>query len=125
MKDLLENFSSLSEQESPTDEDYVMDFKNLNTSILNTESIINEQTTIIEKKSDQLDEKQKQVYGQTKEIEDKTRLLETRNKMLQISIDRNIYKKKVIYSLLSIIMAFIIVMICFYAFFNKKLNISQ
>ena len=62
MKDLLENFSSLSEQESPTDEDYVMDFKNLNTSILNTESIINEQ---IELDSQEDEVEQQNIEGRT------------------------------------------------------------
>ena len=118
MKDLLENFTTLSTQ-NPQDLSYI---KN---EILNTKSVINETSNLIEKKSDALEEKQKQVYGQTKEIEDKMRLLETRDKMLQLSIDRNLYKKKVIYSLFSVILAFIILMICFYAFFNKKLNIGE
>ena len=98
MKDLLENFTTLSTQ-NPQDLSYI---KN---EILNTKSVINETSNLIEKKSDTLEEKQKQVYGQTKEIEDKMRLLETRDKMLQLSIDRNLYKKKVIYSLFSVILA--------------------
>lgn len=118
MKDLLENFETLTPEKAQS-------LKYIQDEILNTQSIINETSTLIEKKEDTLDEKQKQVYGQTKEIEDKMRLLETRDKMLQLSIDRNLYKKKVIYSLFSIILAFVILMICFYAFFNKKLNIGE
>ena len=116
MKDLLENFTPV---------DPAQDMSYIKTEILNTKSVINKTSNLIEKKADALDEKQKQVYGQTKEIEDKMRLLETRNKMLELSIDRNLYKKKVIYSLFSVILAFIIIMICFYAFFNKKLNIGE
>jgi hypothetical protein len=77
----------------------------------------------IDKKAQQISEKQKQVYGQSQEIEDKSKLLDTRNKMLQLSIDQNIYKKKVIYSLLSVIIALIAGMIFFYAFFSKKMSL--
>lgn len=99
------------------------DLEYIKNEILTTKNIINETSDQIEKKVDSLEEKQKQVYGQTKEIEDKIKLLETRNKMLELSINRNLYKKKVIYSLFSVILAFVIIMICFYAFFNKKLNV--
>ena len=74
----------------------------------------------IDKKAQQISEKQKQVYGQSQEIDDKIKLLDTRNKMLQLSIEQNIYKKKVIYSLLSVIIALIGGMIFFYTFFSKK-----
>ena len=77
----------------------------------------------IDKKAQQISEKQKQVYGQSQEIEDKIKLLETRNKMLQLSIDQNVYKKKVIYSLLSVIIALIVGMIFFYTFFSKKMSL--
>jgi hypothetical protein len=113
MKDLLENFTNVSPERT----------RNLNyikNEILNAKSVINEKTEQIEIKADALEEKQKQVYGQIKEIEDKTILLETRDKMLELSIDRNLYKKKVIYSLFSVILAFVILMICFYAFFKTK-----
>jgi hypothetical protein len=116
MKDLLENFTPVAPSQ---------DLSYIKNEIVNTKSIINETSNLIEKKTDALEEKQKQVYGQTKEIEDKMRLLETRNKMLELSIDRNLYKKKVIYSLFSVILALVIIMICFYAFFNKKLNLGE
>ena len=77
----------------------------------------------IDKKAQQISEKQKQVYGQSQEIDDKVKLLDTRNKMLQLSIDQNIYKKKVIYSLLSVIIALIVGMIFFYTFFSKKMTL--
>jgi hypothetical protein len=97
----------------------------LKNEILNANTIINETSTLINKKDEALEEKQKQVYGQTKEIEDKITLLETRKKMLDLSIDRNLYKNKVIYSLFSIVLAFVIIMIGLYAFFNKKLNLGE
>jgi hypothetical protein len=116
MKDLLENFTPV----APT-----QDLNYIKNEILNTKSVINETSNQIEKKADALEEKQKQVYGQTKEIEDKMKLLDTRYKMLELSSNRNLYKNKVIYSLFSVILAFVIVMIGLYAFFNKKLNIGE
>ena len=91
--------------------------------LLTADAEINTKKTEIDKKAQQISEKQKQVYGQSQEIDDKMKLLDTRNKMLQLSIDQNIYKKKVIYSLLSVIIALIVGMIFFYTFFNKKMTL--
>jgi uncharacterized protein (DUF3084 family) len=93
----------------------------INSYLLNANNDITTKKAEIDKKSQQISEKQKQVYGQSQEIEDKMKLLDTRNKMLQLSIDQNIYKKKVIYSLLSVIIALIVGMIFFYTFFSKKM----
>jgi uncharacterized protein (DUF3084 family) len=91
--------------------------------LLTANAEINTKKTEIDKKAQQISEKQKQVYGQSQEIDDKMKLLDTRNKMLQLSIDQNIYKKKVIYSLLSVIIALIVGMIFFYTFFSKKMTL--
>lgn len=93
----------------------------IKTSILDTQAQIDAQTLSINNKSKMLDEKQKQIYGQSKEIDDKVKLLETRNRMLQLSIDRNIYKKKLIYSLLAVIIAMVVAMLFFYSYFNKNM----
>jgi len=96
------------------------EIKDIDNYLLNTKAEIITKKAEIDKKAQQISEKQKQVYGQSQEIEDKMKLLDTRNKMLQLSIDQNIYKKKVIYSLLSVIIALIVGMIFFYTFFSKK-----
>ena len=70
----------------------------------------------------ELNGKNNQIFGQSSQIENKKKLIDTRNMMLQLSIDRNIYKKKVIYSLLAFIIAIFAIMIFGYAFFNKKRN---
>ena len=95
----------------------------LRTYLLNTNAAIISKKAEIDVKAQQISDKQKQVYGQSQEIDDKLKLLDTRNKMLQLSIDQNVYKKKVIYSLLSIIIALIVGMIFFYTFFSKKMNL--
>jgi hypothetical protein len=46
---------------------------------------------------------------QNYEIEEKQKLLETRNRMLQLSYEENIYKKKMLYTLLSILLLFVVV----------------
>lgn len=94
----------------------------ITTYLTNTNKEIMTKKAAIEEKSKQISEKQKQVYGQSQEIEDKIKLLDTRNKMLQLSIEQNVYKKKVIYSLLSVIIALLVGMIFFYTFFSKKMN---
>ena len=96
----------------------------LQTYLTNTNAEIITKKAAIDEKAKQISEKQKQVYGQSQEIEDKIKLLDTRNKMLQLSIDQNVYKKKVIYSLLSVIIALIVGMLFFFTFFTKKINIE-
>jgi uncharacterized protein (DUF3084 family) len=97
--------------------------KSINDYLLAANAEIMTKKADIDKKAQQISEKQKQVYGQSQEIDDKMKLLDTRNKMLQLSIDQNIYKKKVIYSLLSVIIALIVGMIFFYTFFSKKMTL--
>jgi hypothetical protein len=46
---------------------------------------------------------------QNYEIEEKQKLLETRNRMLQLSYEENIYKKKMLYTLLSILLLFVVI----------------
>jgi uncharacterized protein (DUF3084 family) len=99
------------------------DINSLRQYVINTRAQINTKKAEIDEKANQISNKQKQVYGQSQEIEDKLKLLDTRNKMLQLSIDQNIYKKKVIYSLLSVIIALIVGMIFFYTFFSKKMDL--
>jgi uncharacterized protein (DUF3084 family) len=96
------------------------DIEKLKQYLTNTNQEIMTKKAAIDEKAKQISEKQKQVYGQSQEIEDKIKLLDTRNKMLQLSIEQNIYKKKVIYSLLSVIIALLVGMIFFYTFFSKK-----
>ena len=72
-------------------------------------------------KSKELSNKRQIQVNQLKEIEDKEKLLLTRSRMLQISQDRSIYKKKIIYSLLAfILIAFILCLIMYVLFIRKK-----
>ena len=76
-------------------------------------------------KNNQLYEKQQIQLNQLKEIEDKEKLLLTRSRMLQISQDRNAYKKKVIYSLIAAIFAIFIFTLVMYVLFIIKMGVSN
>ena len=56
----------------------------------------------------------------TNDIQNKMQLVATRDRMLQLSQERNIYKKKVIYVLFSIIITLLIAVVSAYTFFGKK-----
>ena len=120
--ELMETFDAPNLDNQPIIKSMNNQLNNVKTNILSTQAQIDQQTSEIEKKTLQLEEKQKQVFGQSQELDDKTRLLETRNKMLQLSIERNAYKKKVIYSLLAVIIAFLVGMLFFYSFASKMQN---
>ena len=53
-------------------------------------------------------------------IRDKMKILEGRNRMLQLSMDKNIFYKKVVYILLSITIAIIIIIIFGMSFFKSN-----
>lgn len=52
-------------------------------------------------------------------LQNKMELLATRDRMLQLSQERNVYKKKVIYVLFAIIIALLVAIIAAYTFFRK------
>lgn len=67
--------------------------------------------------------KQQIQIDQLKEIEEKERLLLTRSRMLQISQDRNSYKKKIIYTLLAVIFFIFILILATYVLYSRKISL--
>jgi hypothetical protein len=57
-----------------------------------------------------------------KEVKKKLEVLATRDRMLQLSQERNVYSKKIIYVLYSIIITLIISIIAAYTYFSKKIT---
>ena len=55
---------------------------------------------------------------QQNELENKKKILETRNRMLQIAREKNLYKKKMVYTLLSVL--FVLVLILFVLYITFK-----
>ncbi len=74
----------------------------------------------IEQKNQAILDKQHIQLNQLKEIQDKEKLLLTRSRMLQISQDRNSYKKKVIYTLIAIIFGLFILILFMYVLFTRR-----
>ena len=70
-------------------------------------------------RTDTIQTAQTQLQNQQKLLEEKRALLITRNRMLQLSQDRNFYKQRVIYTLISLIFAAIVIILIGYAAFKK------
>lgn len=79
----------------------------------------------LSQKNEVLNQKQQIQLNQLKEIEDKEKLLLTRSRMLQISQDRNAYKKKIIYSLIALIFAIFIFTLVMYVLFIRKMGMAK
>ncbi len=67
-----------------------------------------------------LAQKQLRQKEQEAEIADKTQLVVTRARMLQLAEERNMYKKKIIYTLLAVVLLILIITLTTYAFFSKQ-----
>ena len=73
-------------------------------------------------KNTELTQKQNIQIQQLKEIQDKEKLLLTRSRMLQISQDRNSYKKKIIYTLIALIFGVLILTLVIYILYIRKIK---
>jgi len=82
----------------------------------------NENTELlaVNNKNSVLFEKQKIQMQLLEEIENKEKLLLTRSRMLQISQDRNSYKKKLIYTSIASAIAIFILVIIVYGIIRKR-----
>lgn len=74
----------------------------------------------ISEKNNNLIQKNKINLQQEIAIADKQKLLLTRSRMLQISMDKNAYKTKIMYTLIAIILFIFISTLGIYAFVSKK-----
>jgi hypothetical protein len=76
-------------------------------------------------KNQELLQKQQIQINQLREIEDKEKLLLTRARMLQISQDRNAYKKKIIYTFIAIIFGIFILTLLIYVLYVRKIGMVK
>ncbi len=90
---------------------------------------INNATQNLEKTKKQIEEEDQAIMDkmnltekQKQEIEYKKRLLLTRDRMLALVYEKNIYKKKIIYTLLALIIFIIILMLFTYSYFQRGVN---
>ena len=73
----------------------------------------------IEAKDKELQRKMQRSVMQQREIEYKKKLINTRNRMLELSQEKNIYKTKVIYTLLATVVALVLILLGSYVMFSK------
>ena len=99
---------------------YTSNISGLETSIQNNYNSIQNTLSDVQSKNLVLLEKQERQEQQLREIEEKEKLILTRSRMLQITHDRNAYKKKIIYVLIAIILLILILTIVAYVFLQKK-----
>ncbi len=85
-----------------------------------TDSTVSGLSSDIQEKNTELALKQKRKMEQESEIQEKNKLILTRSRMLQLSQERNIYKKKIIYTLIAIILLLLVLTLASYVFLNKK-----
>jgi hypothetical protein len=83
-------------------------------------SAISAQNSLMSDINDQLINKRKRNNIQNNAIDQKRALVETRARMLQIAEENNIYKQKILFTLVALIFTFLIVMIFIYGYFSKK-----
>lgn len=76
-------------------------------------------------KNEEIQKKYNFQMNQIKEIEEKEKLLLTRTRMLQISQDRNSYKKKIIYTIIALIFGVFLLTIVIYVLFVRKIYIKK
>lgn len=93
---------------------------NLREILIKAETQLKQQLNNISQKDSQIERKKIRQQQQLREIEEKRKLILTRNRMLQITQERNIYKKKIIYTLIAFIIAAFVFMLVCYVYFNKK-----
>lgn len=100
------------------------DIQNLQSNLNSTIDSIYDSSidTGMDAKNTVLAEKQQRQIEQQAEIEDKTNLILTRSRMLQIAEERNMYKKKIIFTLLAVILLILIITLTTYVFFAKQVK---
>ena len=104
-KSAIAKLNEINEKLKNTQKKITNDITNTNTEILTYRNTLDTNNKLFNKYSD--------------DIQNKMQIVATRDRMLQLSQERNVYKKKIIYVLLSIIIALIISVIYSYNLFSK------
>jgi predicted nucleic acid-binding Zn-ribbon protein len=101
----IDKLNKINDNLKNTQKNIANDIKKTNNEIINYKSTLKTNNKLFNKYSD--------------DIQNKMQIVATRDRMLQLSQERNVYKKKIIYVLLSIIIALIIAVIYSYNVFSK------
>ena len=68
--------------------------------------------------------KEERILQQTLDLEDKSRIVLTRSRMLEIAQERNIFARKMFYSLIALIIFIIVVTLVIYTYNSKGVNMK-
>ena len=71
-----------------------------------------------------LKSKESRILQQTLDLEDKNRIVLTRSRMLEIAQERNIFARKMFYSLIALIIFIIVVTLVIYTYNSKGVNMK-
>ena len=102
-----------------------LETQSYNQLLANSQNLHSLSQTELNNLNQQLADKQELQINQIREIEDKEKLLLTRARMLQISQDRNAYKKKIIYTLIAVIFGIFILTLVIYVLFVRKIGMIK
>lgn len=86
----------------------------------NASNIIVQQNRLLQQQNQQLNNKRMRNEIQLNAIEAKKNIINTRARMLQIAQENNVYKQKIIYTLIAFIFAVFIAILVMYVFYSKK-----
>ncbi len=71
-----------------------------------------------------LKNKESRILQQTLDLEDKNRIVLTRSRMLEIAQERNIFTRKMFYTLMAVIILIIVITLVIYTYKSKGTNIK-
>jgi len=100
-------------------EKMIQNTQNLHNKILNLQENIEKHTLNLDNQVKQLDETNSIIESNKEEIRRKMEILENRNKQVQLTIDRNIYYKKMTYVWLSIVIFIFVAILLGFSYFKK------
>jgi hypothetical protein len=92
----------------------------LKSNVINLQENIDKTKIDPEKIFNELNEKQVILEKNKAIIRDKLKILDGRNKMLQISMDQNIFYKKVVYVLLAVVISIFVIILFAVSFFKSN-----
>lgn len=88
----------------------------------NASTIIAQQNSLLQEQNEALHNKRLRNEMQLNAIEAKKNIINTRARMLQIAQENNVYKQKIIYTLIAFIFAVFIAILVMYVFYSKRTN---
>jgi VIT1/CCC1 family predicted Fe2+/Mn2+ transporter len=101
--------------------DYGDNANDTTSTILNDMSdILSQQNSMLQQQNEQLEDKRLRNEIQLNAIEAKKNVINTRARMLQIAQENNVYKQKIIYTLIAFIFAVFIAILVMYVFYSKN-----